>query len=54
MEALSWYLPGGTEEVHEEPQEAGVTAGVQTLLHPYSGLEYYHTTLFGVVMTVIE
>jgi hypothetical protein len=46
-------LPGGTEKVHEQPQEEGVTAGVRSGLGLNTSIEYYRITLFVVLITVI-
>jgi hypothetical protein len=46
-------LSGGTEEVHEQPQEEGVTAGVRTGLGLKTSVEYYRIALFVVLITMI-
>jgi len=46
-------LPGGTEEVHEHPQEEGFTAEVRTGLRLNTSVEYYRIALFVVLMTAI-
>lgn len=46
-------LPGGTEEVHEQTQEEGVTAEVRTGLSLNTSVEYYRIALFVVLMTMM-